>query len=74
MVLSLESLSMLVYPKYLSQESQKLYLTSGTNLLRNGVGAYVSRNGPDEIPRPDVRFTVVSKALVIFQRLTLFRV
>src|SRR6218665_1776820 len=39
-----------------------------------GVGVCVSRNGPDEIPRPDVLFTVVSKALVIFQRLTLFRV
>src|SRR6218665_788566 len=39
-----------------------------------GWGVYLSRNGPDEIPCPDVLLTVVSKALVIFQRLTLFRV
>ena len=44
-------------------------------LLRNGGGGvYLSRNGPDEILCPDVLLTVVSKALVIFQRLTLFRV
>ena len=46
----------------------------GMRLLRNGGESIIVQGGLNEVPRPDILFTVVSKVLVISQRLTLFRV